>query len=188
MTTIRSCVQVHPDSNRMRSRHDPKERRYVLPLHGPERVRPAMSSHPGPISHLLLTPVLKDFPGSRISAIRRPETTMTENRDQAPETAEPGRSAEPDPLRQGRAPLMTPGAPQRVHSPVTGEQPLRGGLATASLACGIITLLLSFMTLSLAIIPFLWIFPAIPAVFPGHLARRRIRRTGEGGAGMPWPA
>lgn len=44
-------------------------------------------------------------------------------------------------------------------------------LAVASLVCGIL--------------PFLGLFPAgIVAIFLGHAARRRIRRTGENGSGI----
>lgn len=49
--------------------------------------------------------------------------------------------------------------------------PQTNGLAVASLACGLGQFLLGPL-------------PTIPAIVLGHVARRQIRRTGEGGAGL----
>jgi Domain of unknown function (DUF4190)/Domain of unknown function (DUF1707) len=64
-----------------------------------------------------------------------------------------------------------PGAPMAPQV-VQYVRPARtNGLAVASLACGIGQLCF-------------WFLAAIPAVVLGHMARRRIRETGESGDGM----
>jgi hypothetical protein len=64
------------------------------------------------------------------------------------------------------------GAQPQLYPMQYGAAPRRtNGLAVASLVCGIGQV-------------FFWFLAAIPAVVLGHMARRQIRQTGEGGAGM----
>lgn len=61
-----------------------------------------------------------------------------------------------------------PGYPPPGYAP--GWRPTNQ-LAIAALVCGCAQI-------------FLWVLAAIPAIILGHMARRQIRQTGEGGDGM----
>ena len=80
-------------------------------------------------------------------------------------------------LPQGPVPVMMPvqtSFPQQVQPPATflpRPLPPPNGMAVGSLICGILT----FVT---------WGAAGVPAVVLGHVAKSRIRRTGERGEGM----
>lgn len=63
---------------------------------------------------------------------------------------------------------------QAYQPPQFGAQRSTNGMAIAALICGVCQIFLWF----------LWFLAAVPAVVFGHLARRRIRQTGEAGGGM----
>jgi Domain of unknown function (DUF4190)/DUF1707 SHOCT-like domain len=70
----------------------------------------------------------------------------------------------------GQAPQPYPGPPQAYPGPVAYRR--TNGMAVAAMVCGIA----QFFGF--------WLLGTIPAVVLGHLARRRIRQTGEQGDGM----
>jgi hypothetical protein len=68
-------------------------------------------------------------------------------------------------------PGRIPVSPPQIYPGMPGMVPPTNGLAVASLACGIGQILF-------------WFVGAVCAIIFGHLARRQIRQTGEGGDGM----
>jgi hypothetical protein len=69
-------------------------------------------------------------------------------------------------------PHRIPAAPPQVYQPMPfGAQRPTSGLAIAALICGVCQL-------------FCWFLSGIPAIVIGHMARKRIRETGEAGDGL----
>jgi hypothetical protein len=73
-------------------------------------------------------------------------------------------------------PGSTPAVPPPAYVPVSLVSERTSGTATASLVCALAAFPLTIFLAG--------IVPAIAAIILGHRARRRIRQTGEKGAGM----
>jgi hypothetical protein len=68
-------------------------------------------------------------------------------------------------------PSRIPVSQPRIYPGVPGGVPPTNGFAVAAIVCGIGQLIF-------------WFVGAVGAIIFGHLARRQIRQTGEGGAGL----